>query len=307
MRQGSDAWRSCPRRSWVRRRRRGRDRARDSALARFGADGLGMVAYRHQLVGSASSDAVSHCVDAPCSSVAIATVDASGDVGYRPSMTIAPTAARSSAYLDRHERDLKLAFCARRRAARPPRRSCSTDVAFSDRPGFGRTAVAIGADGRALVAYTDGEPATPPPPLLFDERLKVAHCEDASCTTRTTTNVLDALGQGAGSSASEGTAGPSSMPDIAWPSSSLTSPPLAATTSRARASTSRWHSRRGRRSCRPRSPEPRRWRSRRTACRRICSAPTRRRSVFGPWCTSAARMRAAPTSRPRSRWRGWAA
>ena len=149
-----------------------------------GADGLGIVAYRHQPVGSASSELrVSRCVDAACSAVATATVDPSGDVGYRPSMTIAPDGRPVLSYLDLTNGDLKVAFCADAGCTTANTVVLDPEVAFSDQPEFGRTAVAVGADGFVLVAYTDREPGTPLPPLLFNDRLKVVHCEDAACTT----------------------------------------------------------------------------------------------------------------------------
>jgi Calx-beta domain-containing protein len=160
---------------------------------RIGADGRGIVAYYDRVAGDAG---VAHCVDAACSAVTRSIVDSAGNVGSRISMTIAPDGRPVLSYLDLTNGDLKVAFCGDAVCTTASTVVLDPEVGISSQPEFGRTAIAIGADGFVLVAYTDLEPGIPPPPLFFNDRLKIVHCEDAACATRTTTDVLDALGQG---------------------------------------------------------------------------------------------------------------
>jgi Calx-beta domain-containing protein len=158
---------------------------------RIGADGLGIVAYR---AGATNDLEVAHCMDAACSAVTTAVVDSAGDVGYRATMVIAPNGRPVISYLDVTNGDLKVAFCADPVCATASMVVLDPDVGISSQPDAGRTAIAVGADGLVLVAYTDMEPGVPPPPHFVNDRLKIVHCDDAACATRTTTNVMDAVG-----------------------------------------------------------------------------------------------------------------
>lgn len=167
----------------------------DQPWLRIGADGRAVVAYRHRPPGSASSQLrLARCDDDACSAVTTVTLDASGDVGYRPSLAIAPDGRPVVSYLDLTNGDLKVAFCADPGCSAVSTVVLDPEVGISSQPEAGRTALAVGADGFVLVAYTDLEPGVPPPPHFVNDRLKIVHCEDTACATRTTTNVLDALG-----------------------------------------------------------------------------------------------------------------
>lgn len=165
-----------------------------------GADGRGVVAYRHQMFPPAAGLVprgelwVARCVDAACSALTTSVVDASGDVGYRPAMTIAPDGRPVVSYIDRNSHSLKVAFCGDAACTTSQIVVLDADVGVSQNLEGGRTGIAFGGDGRVLVAYTDLEPGPPPPPLSFNDRVKIVHCDDASCATRTTTDIADAVG-----------------------------------------------------------------------------------------------------------------
>ena len=146
----------------------------------IGADGFGLVAYQNR---STLDLEVAHCVDAVCSAVTISIVDSAGNVGARAAMVLGPGGLPLISYLDITNRDLKLAFCADAVCA-----SATTVVVDSDLgiDSAGATAIAIGGDGRPLIAYAAGEAIQPPD---FNRWLRVAHCENAGCTSATFSNV----------------------------------------------------------------------------------------------------------------------
>jgi hypothetical protein len=159
------------------------EQAAEPALV-MGADGLGLVAY----YDLASRDlVVAHCVDADCTAVTTATVDAAGDVGSRAALVLRPGGLPLISYADVTNDAIKLAFCADAVCS-----SATTVVVESGVTpgGTGHTSVAIGADGRPLVAYSTGRPST-----ADNGRLHVAHCDNAGCTATTVTELADATAE----------------------------------------------------------------------------------------------------------------
>ena len=159
------------------------DNAAEPALV-IGSDGLGLIAYQDL----ASLDLkVAHCVDADCTAVTTVTVDSVGDVGSRAAIALRPGGLPVISYADVANNGIKLAFCADAVC------SAATTVVIESGVtpgGTGHTSVAIGGDGRPLVAYSTGVPSTAP-----NGRLRVAHCENAGCTATTITDLAEAIAE----------------------------------------------------------------------------------------------------------------
>ena len=140
----------------------------------IGANGLGIMAYRDLLNGDLM---VARCVDAPCTSVTTSVIDSTGDVGRQASIALAADGP-VIAYEDTTNLRLKLALCVDPACA-------AANLVVVD-PSLGNSggglAVAVGVDGRPIVAYVAG-------PFAFEGRLKVAHCDNAGCTATTTTDL----------------------------------------------------------------------------------------------------------------------
>jgi hypothetical protein len=133
----------------------------DLAIA-TGSDGRGLISTTD--LGTATV-IVRHCADAACSAVTSTTVDTTDLAGYGGGVAIGPDGLGLIAYWSA---GLKVAHC--------NDLACSgvttTFVEAGNTP-----AIAIGADGRALIAYKASASGGP---------LKVAHCNDAACTSFTT-------------------------------------------------------------------------------------------------------------------------
>jgi len=147
----------------------------DSSIA-IGADGLGLISYYDQSNGGLK---VAHCNDANCTSATLSTLDSAGRVGRYTSIAIGSDGLGLISYYDKANKDLKVAHC--------NDASCtSAAITTIDSAGdVGRytTAVTIGSDGLGLISYYD----------KTNKDLKLAHCNDASCTSATT-STLDSTG-----------------------------------------------------------------------------------------------------------------
>src|SRR5262245_34500471 len=98
-------------------------------------------------------------------------VDVGGDVGRHPSLAIGADGLGLIAYWDLTNRNLKVAHC-----ANVPCTSATVSIIDSgDVTEFGGVELAIGADGRGIVAYYDGTL----------DAVRTAHCNDLACTTAT--------------------------------------------------------------------------------------------------------------------------
>jgi len=147
----------------------------DSSIA-IGADGLGLISYYDQSNGGLK---VAHCNDASCTSATLSTLDSAGRVGRYTSIAIGSDGLGLISYYDKTNKDLKVAHC--------NDASCtSATISTLDSAGdVGRytTSVTIGSDGLGLISYYD----------KTNKDLKLAHCNDASCTSATT-STLDSTG-----------------------------------------------------------------------------------------------------------------
>ena len=147
---------------------------------RIGADGLPVIAY----YDATNRDLkVAKCANAACTGEStITAVDSAGNAGGYTSIAIGadglPVIAYS--YLDGAEGDLRVAKCVN--AACTGTSTITTVDAVED---VGRyTAIAIGADGRPVIAYSYASAAN----------LKVAKCANAACTGTSTVTTVDADG-----------------------------------------------------------------------------------------------------------------
>jgi hypothetical protein len=74
----------------------------------IGSDGLGLISYYDGVSGDLK---VAHCSDIACSSATFATVDSTGNVGWRAALTIGADGLGLISYLDYTNGDLKVAHC----------------------------------------------------------------------------------------------------------------------------------------------------------------------------------------------------
>jgi len=125
---------------------------------------------------------VAHCDNKNCTSSTNTTLDSNGDVGGTTSITIGADGLGLISYKDSDNDDLKVAHC--------DNKSCtsSTNNTLDSNGNVGAyTSITIGADGLGLISYQDNT-------LYLDPDLKVAHCDNTSCTTSTNTT-LDSKGE----------------------------------------------------------------------------------------------------------------
>ena len=140
--------------------------------AAFGRDDRALISYRDETNRALK---VAHCVDTGCTRATTATIDASNDAGYHTSLAFGNDGKALISYSSGPEtssRGLRVAHC--------DDAACTTATTHLIDPGedgsYGRglpTALVIGTDGRGIVSYASGH------------GLKVAHCDDAACTTAT--------------------------------------------------------------------------------------------------------------------------
>lgn len=133
----------------------------------LGADGMPVIGYYDYTAGALK---VAKCTRADCASGnAITTLDdPANDVGLANSIAVGADGLPVIAYYDASDGALKLAKCAQ--AACSSAMVVTLDDAGAD---VGRhVSIAIGAEGRAVVAYVDAS----------TNRVKVARCSNAACT-----------------------------------------------------------------------------------------------------------------------------
>ena len=163
-----------------------------------GANGLGIFAYRDLTNGDLM---VGRCVDAACSAVTTSVIDGAADVGL-----LAMASASQGPVIAYEDRSsgvrLKLALCADPACAAANTVVVDPDIGTS---GHG-VSVAVGVDGRPIIAYASIPPAT------FIGALKVAHCDDASCSVATIT----AHGDHSWTKRNDIAIGPDGLAVVAW-------------------------------------------------------------------------------------------
>ena len=148
----------------------------------IGSDGLGLISYYDY--GSVRDLKVAHCENPACTSAIITTVDSAGNVGNYSSVTIGTDGLALISYLyhDGINGDLRVAHC--------NDVACTSAVTSTVEHGGdvgAFTSVTIGSDGLGLISYKDHRDYT-------NEYLKVAHCDNITCTSATITT-LDSAGK----------------------------------------------------------------------------------------------------------------
>ena len=135
----------------------------------IGSDGLGLVSYYDW---TDQDLMVSHCEDRFCSRPDSTTmIDTDGNVGAHSSLAVGADGLGLIAYSDRTNDDLKVAHCVDI--------SCTsatiTTLDSANSVGDLGISLDIGADGLGLISYYDST----------NSALKVAHCDNVSCTSAT--------------------------------------------------------------------------------------------------------------------------
>ncbi len=140
----------------------------------IGGDGLGLISYSYY-DGANSALKAAHCQDTACSTATYASLDSSANVGWMSSITIGGDGLGLISYRDTTNSDLKVAHCNDVACA-------SAAVQTPDSAGnVGEySSITTGADGLGLISYYDSAPN-------YD--LKVAHCDNATCSVATTTTI----------------------------------------------------------------------------------------------------------------------
>lgn len=193
----------------------------------IGNDGLPIISYYDRLNSALK---VTHCTDSACTGSTITTLDSSGRVGEYSSIAIGSDGLPVIAYFDGTNQDLKVAHCSDTSCntatittpadtgttnpdlsiaiagsgfpvisyhnssngdllvAQCTDIFCTRNIAIIttlDSAGFvgPYTSITTGSDGLPVVSYYDGT----------NQDLKVAHCNDAGCTSATITT-LDSIG-----------------------------------------------------------------------------------------------------------------
>lgn len=138
----------------------------------IGQDGLGVISY-HDATNQDLK--VAHCTDVVCSSATTATVDSVGNVGLRSSIAIGTWGTPLISYYDATNGDLKVAFC----NDLPCSSSWLYTIDSASHVGQD-TSIAMGAhDGLPLISYYD----------LTNGALKVAHCDNQTCSAATVSTI----------------------------------------------------------------------------------------------------------------------
>ena len=153
------------------------DSAADATItsATIGIDGLGLILYRNE---NNSTLKVAHCSNTACSSATLTTIDVAGATG---SITIGTDGLGLIGYMAAANvgNVLKVAHCID---------VACTGVTISPLPGAGSpiaVSITVGVDGLGLIAYNES-------PFSGGD-LKVAHCNDAACTSATF-STIDSVG-----------------------------------------------------------------------------------------------------------------
>jgi hypothetical protein len=131
-----------------------------------------VISYRD---GSNSDLKVAHCDDVACTSATLNTVDSTGSVGTYTSIAIGADGLPFISYYDITNHNLKAAHC---NDVSCSSATLNTVESSADRVGQ-QTSVAIGKDGLPVISY-----------LNFTRGyLRVAHCDDVSCSSATFNNL----------------------------------------------------------------------------------------------------------------------
>ncbi len=134
----------------------------------LGTDGRGLIAYTRSNTGLK----VAHCDNVACTSALLSPLDTG--VFSTVDLAIGADGFGLISYFDTVNNDLKVAHCNNTAC------SSATITPLDTTPaGGGYTSVAVGADGLGLIAYNSGNPAGPGGDVV----LKVAHCNNAACTS----------------------------------------------------------------------------------------------------------------------------
>ena len=134
----------------------------------LGVDGLPVIAYYDNTAGDLK---MARCSNVACISATVVTVDAGGNVGQYASITIGADGLPLIAYYDVTNTNLKVAHC--------EDLLCSVALCYTldgvsiDTGQY--TSIARGADGLGIIAYHDAT----------NLDLKVAHCNNTTCSTAT--------------------------------------------------------------------------------------------------------------------------
>jgi hypothetical protein len=130
---------------------------------------------------------VAACNNPTCTTSTNTTIDSNGDVGYFTSITIGTNGNPIISYWDATNLDLKVAACNNPTCTGSTEleRSTNTTIDSNSTGIVGQfTSIAIGTNGNPIISYHDG--------TNFD--LKVAVCNNPTCTTSTNTTI-DSNGQ----------------------------------------------------------------------------------------------------------------
>lgn len=161
-----------------------------TALA-IGSDGLPIISHKDV---SALALRVTHCLDVACQKSLSLNVDAPGnDVGRYSSIAIGRDGLAIISHYDNPPAkpygNLRMTHCSN--VACTAATSTTIDVGdnVTSAQQLGEnTSLAIGADGLPVVSYRDYDGV---------EKLRVAHCDNAACTSATKTTVTASSGRGA--------------------------------------------------------------------------------------------------------------
>ena len=152
----------------------------DHTSVAIGVDGLPVVAYRDATSGDLNADLkILHCGNESCTSGNQTTsVDTPGGVGTDTSLAIGADGLPVVSYKDAVNFDLKILHCGNV-ACTSGNQATSVDTGPANVGSD--TSMAIGADGRPVVSYSD----------VTNGDLKVLHCGNAACTSGNTAIVAD--------------------------------------------------------------------------------------------------------------------
>jgi hypothetical protein len=123
----------------------------ETTSATIGADGLGLVAYYDETNGHLK---VAHCNDVACTSATKTTLDSAGDVGRGSSVVLGADGLGLISYRDKTNGGLKVAHCDNLACTSATVSTGVASIGSS--PLSWDTSATVGPDGRVLIAYTTG-------------------------------------------------------------------------------------------------------------------------------------------------------
>ena len=156
----------------------------ESSIA-VGSDGLGITSYYASSLNTQHRDLrVAHCANPACTEVTTTDVDTAGDVGKFSSIKIGQDGLPLISYVALRNasnaviEDLKVAHCSDVACTAATVTTLDAAARVSD-----VTSLTIGGDGLGLISYQDA------PTFSSDTRMKVAHCRNTACTSRTLSTI----------------------------------------------------------------------------------------------------------------------